>query len=87
MMNNVHSLPTDLPTDLPTEVPMEIISSVIPLVKMTRHHFCFCFVLIFFSMVIPSVYTEGIFPSVKSLGNLPMEIFPHYFRLYLSIFW
>jgi hypothetical protein len=25
---------------------------------------------------IPSVYTEGIFSSVKSLGNLPMEIFP-----------
>ena len=30
----------------------------------------------FFLTVIPSVYTEGIFLSVKSLGNLPTEIFP-----------
>jgi len=45
-------------------------SSVIPLVKMTRHLF-FCFVLNFFPTVIPSVYTKGIFPSVKSIKNLP----------------
>jgi hypothetical protein len=82
MMNNIHSLPTDLLTDLPTELPMEFIPSV----KMTRHHF-FCFVLIFFPTVIPSVYTEEIFLSEKSLENLPTEIFPWYCRLYLSIFW
>jgi uncharacterized protein YqhQ len=64
------------------EQEQEEISSV----KMTRHHF-FSFVLIFFPMVIPSVYTEGIFSSVKYLGNLPTKIFPRYFRLYLSIFW
>jgi len=42
MMNSVHNLPTNLPTDLPTE----FVLSVIPLVKMTRHHFfllCFNF--------------------------------------------
>ena len=82
MMNSVHNLPTNLPMELPTK----FIPSVISLVKMTRHHF-FSFVLIFFPTVIPSVYTEGIFLSVKSLENLPMEIFPRYFRLYLSIFW
>jgi hypothetical protein len=35
MMNSVHNLPTNLPTELPTEFGM----SVIPLVKMIRHHF------------------------------------------------
>jgi hypothetical protein len=38
MMNSVHNLPTNLPT--------EFIPSVIPLVKMARHHFfllCFNF--------------------------------------------
>ena len=72
--------------NLLTKSPIEFIPSVIPLVKMTRHHF-FCFVLIFFPTVILSVYTEGIFPSVKSLENLLTEIFPRYFHLYLSIFW
>jgi hypothetical protein len=43
-MNSVDNLPMILLTELPTE----FISSVIPLVKMARHHF-FCFVLIFFS--------------------------------------
>ena len=52
MMNSVHNLPTNLPTESPTE----FILSVIPLVKMTRHHFFFCFVLIFFPTVIPSVF-------------------------------
>ena len=62
MMNSVHSLPTNLPTEF-------------MLVKMARHHFFFiCFN--FFLTVIPSVYTEGIFLSVKSLENLPTEIFP-----------
>jgi hypothetical protein len=56
------------------------------LVKMTRHHIFFiCFN--FFPTVIPSVYTERIFPSVKSLENLPTKIFSRYFRLYLLIFW
>jgi hypothetical protein len=35
---------------------------------------------------IVSTYTEGIFPSVKSLENLPTE-FTQYFYLYLSIFY
>jgi len=52
---------------------------------MTRYHFFF-FVLNFFPTVISSVYTEGIFPSVKSLENLPTKIFPWYFCLYLLIF-
>ena len=42
MMNNVHNLPANLPTESPTE----FVSSVIPSVKMTRHHFfllCFNF--------------------------------------------
>jgi len=64
---------------------MESIPSGIPLVKITRHHF-FLFCFNSFLTVILSVYTEGIFPLVKSLGNLPMEISPQYFRLYLSIF-
>jgi hypothetical protein len=51
----------------------------------TSLFFLLCFN--FFPMVIPSIYTEGIFLSVKSLENLPMEIFSQYFRLYLSIFW
>jgi hypothetical protein len=55
MMNNVHSLPTDLLTALPTELPTEFILLVVLLVKMTCHHF-FCFVLIFFPTVIPSVF-------------------------------
>jgi len=63
MMNSVHSLPTNLP--------ILFIPSVIPLVKMTRHYF-FWFVLIFF----PSVYTEGVFPSVKSLGNISVGKIP-----------
>jgi len=45
----------------------------------------FFFVLIFFPTVIPSVYTEGIFLSVKSLRNLHTKIFSQYFYLYLSI--
>ena len=49
------------------------IPSVIPLVKMTHHHF-FLLCFNFFFTVIPSVYTERIFPSVKSLGNLPTKI-------------
>ena len=42
-MNSVDNLPMILLTELPTE----FISSVIPLVKMARHHF-FCFILLFF---------------------------------------
>jgi len=47
MMNSVHSLPTNLPT--------EFIPSVIPLVKMTCHHF-FLLCFNFFPTVIPSVF-------------------------------
>ena len=49
---------------------------VIPSVKNDMSSFFFYFVLIFFPTVIPSVCTEGIFPSVKSLENLPTEIIP-----------
>jgi hypothetical protein len=48
-----------LPTILPTEF---------PLLKMTRFNY-------FFPTVIPSVYTEGIYMSVKSIENLPTKIF------------
>jgi hypothetical protein len=82
MINSIDSLPTILRAELPTE----FIPSVIPLVKMARYHF-FYFVLIFFPTVIPSANTEGIFPSVKSVGNLQTKIFSLYFCLYLSIFW
>jgi hypothetical protein len=52
-----------------------------------RGYYFFYFVLIFFFIVIPSVNIEGIFLSVKSLGNLSTKIFSRYFHLYLSIFW
>jgi hypothetical protein len=48
-----------LPTILPTEF---------PLLKMTRFNY-------FFPTVIPSVYTEKIYMSLKSIENLPMKIF------------
>jgi hypothetical protein len=57
--------------NLLTKLPTEFIPSVIPLVKIARHHF-FLFCFNFFSTVILSVYTERIFPSVKSLENLPI---------------
>ena len=60
MMNNVHSLPTDLPT--------EKISSVIPLVKITRHRF-FYFVLIFFS----NGNSLGIYRGNISVGKIPRK--------------
>jgi len=50
MMNSVHSLPTILSME------------VIPLVKMTRHHFIlFCFVLIFFHCNSRGKYRGNIF--------------------------
>ena len=84
MMNNVHSLPMNLPMDF-----IDGINSVGNSVgKNGTSSFFFCFVLIIiFPIVIPLVNTEGIFLSVKSIGNLPIKIFPRYFRLYLSIFW
>jgi hypothetical protein len=66
-------LPTNLPTDF-----TDGINSVGNSVGKS---------LIFFPTIIPSVYTDEIFLSVKSLENLPTKIFSRYFRLYLSIFW
>jgi len=67
---------------LPMELPREFIPSVISLVK----NDFFALVNYFFLTIIPSVYTEGIYLSVKFIENLLTEIFPRYFRLYLSIF-
>jgi hypothetical protein len=75
----------NLPMIFLTELPMEFIPSAILLVKMARHHFFSFVLIILFSTVIPLVNTEGIFLSVKSVGNLPTKIFRWYFRLYLSI--
>jgi len=83
MMNIVDSLPTILLMELL----MEFIPSVILLVIMARHHFFGFVLIIFFPTIIPSVNTEGIFSSVKSVGNLPIKIYSQYFCLYLSIFW
>jgi hypothetical protein len=82
MMNSVHSLPKNLPTDF-----TDIIYSVGNCVGKNDTSLFFLLCFNFFPTIIPSVYTKGIFPSVKSLGNLPTKIFPRYFHLYLSIFW
>jgi hypothetical protein len=74
MMNNVNKF-----TD-------RFISSVISLVNPDTSSF-FCFVLNFFS----HRNSLGIYRWNISVGkipeNLPTEIFPRYFRLYLSVFW
>ena len=56
-------------------------------VKIDTSSFFLLLCLNFFLTVIPSVYTERIYPSVKFLENLPTKIFSWYFCLYLSIFW
>jgi len=48
MMNSVHNLPMNLPTDFTDEI--------YSVGKNGTSSFFFCFVLIFFSMVIPSVF-------------------------------
>ena len=73
MINIVHNLPTNLPTDF---------TDGINSVGKNDTLLFFFFVLIFFLTVILSVYTEGIFPSVKSLKNIPTKIFSRYFSLY-----
>jgi hypothetical protein len=59
MMNSVHSLPTALP--------MEFIPSVIPLVKMTRHHF-------FFFNFFSHGNSLGIYRGNISVGKIPRKV-------------
>jgi hypothetical protein len=82
MMNSVHSLPTNLPIDFTDK----IYSFANSVGKNGTSLFFLLYFNYFFSTVIPSVNTKGIFMSVKSVGNLPTKIFYLYFRLYLSIF-
>ena len=80
MMNSVQSLPTVLPTDFSDEI--------ISLVTSSRHHFfCFVLIILFPTVITEGILTEGILPSVKSIGKFPTEIFPRHFHLYLLIFW
>ena len=60
MINSVHSLPMNLPTDF-TDRTYSVSNSVVK--NDTSSFFLLCFN--FFSTVISSVYTEGIFPSVN----------------------
>ena len=67
-MNSVSQFTNEFPTNCIDEI-----NSISNFVSKNNTSF-FCFVLIyFFPTVIPSVYTEGIFPSIKSLENLPRE--------------
>jgi len=84
---NMMNIVDNLPTILLMELLMEFIPSVILLVIMARHYFFLLCFNYFFSTIILSVNTEGIFSSVKSVGNLPIKICSQNFYLYLSIFW
>jgi len=83
-MNSVHNLPTNLPTETPTE----FVPSVIPLVKMTRHHlFLLCFNFFSHGNSL-GIYRGNIFvgkiPRKFTDGNIP-SIFPFVFINFLVV--
>ena len=80
MINSVHSLPMNLLTDFTDRI-YSVGNSVGK--NYTSSFFLLCFK--FFSHCNSLGIYRGNISIGKSLKNLPMEIFPRYFRLYLSI--